>query len=224
MARYKLTRQDSVNYAKRCLVDTIWKEAKLEGIGVTFPDTQEIFEGRTVSGLSVDDTVAINNLKHAWQFLLSNLDRPVDGDFIKSVNRKVGEGGIVSYAGDLRTGVVGVGGTEWIPEVPSEGTLESLVSAIASEDDAEDRGLKAFALIAKAQLFNDGNKRTAQLVANQILIGNGCGIFVVPVAEKREFMFRLIDYYETDDLQGFVDYLRDTCISGYNSPIAGRQP
>lgn len=69
MNKYKMTQKDNILFAKRNLVDSIYKEAKLEGIGVTFPDTYEIFNGRTVAGLSVDDTIKINNLKHAWEVL-----------------------------------------------------------------------------------------------------------------------------------------------------------
>ena len=37
---------DNITYAKRCIVDLMWKEARLEGIAVTFPQTNEIYEGR----------------------------------------------------------------------------------------------------------------------------------------------------------------------------------
>ena len=51
----------------------LWKSARLEGIGVTYPDTEAIFNGLTVQGVSVKDTVAINNLKHSWSFVLETL-------------------------------------------------------------------------------------------------------------------------------------------------------
>lgn len=76
--RYNMTVEDNIFYAKRNIIDSIWKEANVEGIAVTFPDTREIFEGRTVPGMSVNDTVAINNLKHAWQFIFDTIDVPVD--------------------------------------------------------------------------------------------------------------------------------------------------
>ena len=69
-----MTQNDNVLFAKRNIVDSIYSEAKLEGISVTFPSTYAIFSGRTVASLSVDDTVKINNLKHAWEFILSTLD------------------------------------------------------------------------------------------------------------------------------------------------------
>lgn len=71
-------RRTAVELAKRLLVDSIWRTAKIEVDGVTFPDTQEIFDGRAPEGMSVDDIVTVNNIKRAWRFLLDNIDYPVD--------------------------------------------------------------------------------------------------------------------------------------------------
>lgn len=60
-------RRTAVELAKRLLVDSIWRTAKIEVDGVTFPDTQEIFDGRAPEGMSVDDIVTVNNIKRAWR-------------------------------------------------------------------------------------------------------------------------------------------------------------
>ena len=68
--KFNLTREENVFIAKRNIVDYIWKSANLEGIGVTYPETQAIYDGGIVNGLTVDNIIAINNLKYAWQFIL----------------------------------------------------------------------------------------------------------------------------------------------------------
>ena len=85
-------RRTAVELAKRLLVDSIWRTAKIEVDGVTFPDTQEIFDGRAPEGMSVDDIVTVNNIKRAWRFLLGNIDYPVDWQYIREYNRIIGEG------------------------------------------------------------------------------------------------------------------------------------
>ena len=50
--------------AKRNIVDYIWKSANLEGIAVTYPETQAIYDGGIVNGLTVNDVITINNLKY----------------------------------------------------------------------------------------------------------------------------------------------------------------
>lgn len=68
--KYNLTREQNVFIAKRNIVDYIWKSANLEGISVTYPETQVIYDRGIVNGLSVNEVIAINNLKYAWQFIL----------------------------------------------------------------------------------------------------------------------------------------------------------
>ena len=208
-----MTIDENVDYAKRMIVDSIWKEAHLEGINATFPQTQEIYDGRSVAGLSVEGTVAINNLKHAWWFLLDTLKDPLSIETLKTLNREIGSG-IIRNSGVFRTFVAMISGCDYRPPIPSAEGAQQLLEEIMSINDNEMRGLAAFAKIAKMQLFSDGNKRTAQLVANKILIGSGCGVFSVPVEEKQNFGTRLVDYYINDDLDNFIIYLCKSCLHG----------
>ena len=114
---YTMSKADNIMYAKRCIVDSIYKQSRLEGIAVTFPETQEIYEGRSVSGLSVEDIIKVNNLKHGWQFIFDTIDYLLDLRYIRQINLEVGNG-IVTDAGNLRTAAVSIGGTSWRPDIP----------------------------------------------------------------------------------------------------------
>ena len=70
--KFNLTREQNVFVAKRNIVDYIWKSANLEGIDVTYSETQAIYDGGIVNGLTVDKIIAINNLKYSWQFIIEN--------------------------------------------------------------------------------------------------------------------------------------------------------
>ena len=202
-----LTVEENVFLAKRNIVDQIWKEANIVGIRETFPETKEVFEGRTVSRISVDDTVKINNLKHAWQFLFDTLDVPIDVFYIKQMNTEIGQG-VVYKAGDLRIGTVTIGGTSWKPEIPTHEKFKADIETILSSYEGVECALKMFAFICRTQPFNDGNKRTAQLVANKILIESGCGIFAIAPEDKLEFETLLVDYYESADDQKLLQFLK----------------
>lgn len=118
----------AVELAKRQLIDVMWKTASIEVDGITFPDTQEILEGRAPAGMAVNDIIVVNNIKHAWMFLLENIDRPVDWQYVSEYNRILGAG-LIRDAGKLRTNDVRVGGTDWIPDLP---TMESSHDEIGS--------------------------------------------------------------------------------------------
>lgn len=73
--------EDNIFLAKRNLVDSIWKEARLEGVAVTYPQTVDVLEGRVVPDLSLEQNLALNNLKQAWRYVL---DEPHDIDFYET--------------------------------------------------------------------------------------------------------------------------------------------
>lgn len=213
---FQMTREENLFFAKRNIVDNIYREAHLEGIGVTFPETKEIYEGRAVAGLSIDDTVAINNLKHGWQFIFETLDVDIDLAYIRQLHSIVGAT-IVYDAGQLRSNTVSIGGTSWKPDLYDLDTAQALIQQITKVTPSTENALRAFMELARAQLFWDGNKRTSQLIANKMLIANGLGTFSVPVEDKPEFEKRLIEWYETYNENTLLSFLENKCIDGYNS-------
>lgn len=196
----------AVELAKRLLVDSIWKTANIEVDGITFPDTQEIFDGRAPSSMTVDDIVTVNNIKHAWQFLLDNVDYPVDWQYVKEYNHIVGEG-LVRDAGRLRDYGVRIGGTSWIPPVPTLETSRDAVAAIMDEANPLERALRLFGAISRGQWFADGNKRTALMAANHELIHAGLGILAVQPSDKAAFISCLLSYYESGDFSSLEQWL-----------------
>lgn len=216
--KFSMSVEDNILYAKRNIVDSIYTEARLEGIGVTYPDTNEIFNGRTVAGLSVDDTIKINNLKHAWQFILDSIDYPVDLRYIRQVNSEVGRG-IVMGAGRLRDTDVKIGGTSWKPDIPDEDTAKTAIKVIMnSNKSVTEKSIDMMLYIMRSQMFMDGNKRTAQITANKMMIEGGAGIITIPVDKQHEFTGLLIDFYESSDSSLISKFLYDNCIDGIGKP------
>lgn len=212
-----MTQNDNVLFAKRNIVDSIYSEAKLEGISVTFPSTYAIFSGRTVASLSVDDTVKINNLKHAWEFILSTLDCPTDLRYIRQINSEVGKG-VVFREGLLHETDVRVEGTSWKPDIPNEEIIKRFIKNVANNKkfSATDRAIRTMLYIMRTQMFYDGNKRTAQLLANKIMIENGAGVLSIHVEDQDAFLEKLVNFYETDDEEDIASFVYEHCIEGVN--------
>lgn len=156
-------RLKAVELAKRLLVDAIWKTANIEVDGITFPDAQEIFEGRAPSNMEVNDIIVVNNIKRAWMFLFRE-HWPAYRLAIQ---------GLIRDAGKLRTNDVRIGGTDRIPELPTMESSHDEISSLMKIESPEDRALLMFCKITRGQWFNDGNKRTALMTANHALINAG---------------------------------------------------
>ena len=212
-SKYNLTREQNIFIAKRNIVDYIYKSAKLEGLSVTYPDTDAIYRGITVQGLSVSDVVAINNLKHAWRFLLDTLDVPMDYAYLCKLNQLVG-GGLFYNPGYIRTLPVSIGGTKWKPDMPDEEDIKSNLTRVSNTKNPIERAIFTLLYCMRGQFFLDGNKRTAMLAANQIMVATGQGIISVPEEMIAEFLRLLVGFYEGGDQEDISLFIYRNCIDG----------
>lgn len=85
--KYIMSRKDNIMLAKRNIVDSIWKSANLEGIAVTFPEIEMIFDGLVAKDMIIKDINAIINLKKAWEFITDYADYSIDYGYICMINK-----------------------------------------------------------------------------------------------------------------------------------------
>ncbi len=206
--KFNLTREQNVFVAKRNIVDYIWKSANLEGIGVTYPETQAIYDGGIVNGLTVDNIIAICNLKNAWQFILENKDINYNFNVLCHIHKLVADRLVLEQdLGKIRT-----------TPVPIESQIiEELNSLLNQEDKSKTEiAIEVMLYIMRRQMFIDGNKRVAMLFANRIMIDNGCGIISIAQEYQPTFYEKLIKYYESNDINDLKKWIYDHCIDGIN--------
>lgn len=211
--KYNMTLEDNVFLAKRNIIDIIWKSARLEGLNVTFPDTEAIYNGLVISNIKVDTVIAINNLKHAWQFVLDNIDYQLDYPYVCKINQFVCSN-LINNAGFIRNFPVSIGGTRWKPELPIESKIKEEINETMQIENPTDRAITMMLSLMRRQMFGDGNKRTGMLAANQIMISNGVGIISIPIELQRDFSNLLVKYYETNDMVEIKDFIYNSCIEG----------
>lgn len=200
----------AIEMAKRLLVDSIWKSANLEGLGTTFPKTEAILANAPTT-TKTEEVLFVINMKRAWQFLLDNLAYPNCIMLLREYDKIVGEL-LFHYAGEIRTIPVQIGGTSWEPEMPHSGIIIESMKELELIEDIELKALKYFCYIARTQMFIDGNKRVAQLMANKVLIENNIGIFQIPIEKLEKFKEFLIAFYESGDDEEIIGFMKEYCI------------
>ncbi len=215
--RYHLTREQNVFVAKRNIVDYIWKSANLEGIDVTYPEIQVIYDRGIVNGLTVDEVLAINNLKYAWQFILENESIPCDYNTLCEIH-KLTTDKLVLNPGKLRTNSVRIGGTTWQPQFPSESQIKEELDALLKQSTKThtEIAIEMMLWIMRRQMFIDGNKRVAMLFANKYMIDHGCGIISIAKENQAFFFEKLIAFYETGEMSELKEWIYNTSIDGMN--------
>lgn len=212
--KFNMTREQNIFVAKRNIVDYIYKSARLEGLGVTYPDTETIFNGMSAPGVKVTDIIAVNNLKRAWQFLLDTLEPPLDYAYVCKLNQLVGGDSLIYNAGYIRTLPVSIGGTSWKPDMPVEDDVKVGLLRLQTVENPLERAIKIMLYCMRGQFFLDGNKRTAMLAANKEMIANGQGVISVPVEIIPQFTPLLVKFYETGDMKEVAEFIYNNCIDG----------
>ena len=208
--------EQNIDFAKRNLVDTIYKQAILEGVATTFADTESIIEGGKVNNMTSEDILKIVNLKHAWEFILNKNVILSNTNFalLCEINKMVEEG-FYYTAGKIRNVPVTIGGTTWKPDLPIESIVKEELEEIFNKELNEvDRAIELLLYTMKKQIFIDGNKRTSVIFSNHYLISKGKGIIVIPAELTQEFKSLLIPYYEGKDEIKIKEFIRGKCYMG----------
>ena len=193
-----MTREENVFLAKKIFVELVFNTAYIEGVNVTFPQTQAILDGAIVNNVPVSDIQTVLNLRDAWRFALDTLDTPLTLDYVCQVNEKVSRNESLEW-GVLRSGTVGISGTDYMPPVPQKDLVEKEFERIKKISDVQDRAMEYFCYAVRAQLFWDGNKRTSTVVASKMLIEAGAGVLTIGKASALDFNDALLHYYDTAD-------------------------
>lgn len=211
--KYKMTLEQNIFLAKRNLVDNVYANAKMEGINVTFSQTKTILDGVNVASLKLDEIQCILNLRDAWKFVINNIEKKFNLDFICKVNEYVARNESLEW-GTLRTGMVEITGTQYIPEVPNKESVEKNIKNILDIKNATERAITYMLYGMRSQLFWDGNKRTSTIVANKIMIENGAGIIKVADEKLEKFNELLTEYYNSNDMKNISNFIYENCIDG----------
>ena len=204
---------NNIAFARANMKMNIYDQAVLEGVATSFPQTEEIIENGKVSGMTATDVQKILNLKHAWEFIL---DRDVvasrsDYYMLSHIARLVNEG-FFAEGGRIRGVPVTIGGSSYVPPLPSKLDVEDRIREIVEkDDDAINIAIRLCLYCMKTQIFLDGNKRASVIFANHYLIAHSGGFLVIPKNKVPEFKKLLVKYYEGEDIAIISRFMKEHC-------------
>jgi len=205
--------------AKKVLVAQIHNLSRFENCQTTLLQTEQIINGQNVASASLGDIQTILNLKRAYQYVMRHISDglPVDIPLLKKINSIVAQEDSLA-PGDFRTGTVGVtlvDGSRHTPPAMSEVDVQNLLGQIENRSNSTtETAIRSMLAFMRQQIFWDGNKRTATLFANAMLIEKGCGILEISELQMPEFNTKLSDFYRSGDDTDVATYLYQNCIFG----------
>ena len=213
--KFCLTPEQRLFLAKKKWDENVYCGMKMENRAVTFPQTQTILNGVNVPNVHLDDIQAILNMRDAWRYLLSTVNEPLTFEYWCKLNGYIARNEALEW-GKLRTGSVGISGTEYEPPVPEQEQTICEFNKIVSDTDstATEKALEAFVWGVRGQFFWDGNKRTSLTLANKLLVSAGAGIMTIADKNMEQFNTLLLEYYNSRDSETLKMFLYENAIHG----------
>ena len=212
--KFHLTPEQSLFLAKKKWDENVYCGMKMENRAVTFPQTRTILNGVNVPNVQLDDIQAILNMRDVWKFLFATVSDPVTIEYFCKLNEFIARNEALEW-GRLRTGSVGISGTDFVPPVPQyEAVKQELEKIINADTSATEKALEVFTWGTRGQFFWDGNKRTSMTLANKMLICAGAGILTITDKHMERFNELLLDYYNTGTSKELKTFLYENAIQG----------
>lgn len=194
---------------ERLGIDLSWKSSQIEGNTYSLLETERLLrEKMTAAGKTKEEAVMLLNHKDALQFML---DEP---DYLQelSIGRVQNIHAILTKELDVHSGLryrrVGITGTNYQPldnEFQIRESLDNTCSLINSRSNAFEKALLALILLSYIQPFDDGNKRTARLVANGILMAHGGCPISFRTVESIDYKKAILLFYEQNNISAFKE-------------------
>lgn len=215
--KFHLTQEQNRRFAKKNLVRLVFTNSRFEGLNTTLPQTQTIIDGMSASGVSIDDTNVIVQLKRGWQYVLKE-DRPLSLKIEQNINMLVARYDSLQ-PGSFRTGNVtvelGNKNGEWDPKEFDYAQEEQFFADLMQRDTSiTDKAMTLMYHNMRNQLFWDGNKRTATLAANKLMIDYGAGLINVPLDKWDKWNKLISQYYLSGDMTELKKWTYDNGIQG----------
>lgn len=212
--RFHMTPEQSLFLAKKKWDEYVYCGMRMESRNITFPQTKTILQGINVPSVQLDDIQAVLNMRDAWRFLLGSLNEPLTFAYWCKLNEYIARNEALEW-GKLRTGSVGISGTDYLPPVPAEAQTRAEFEAIVTANtSATEKALDAFVWGTRGQFFWAGNKQTSMTLANKILVSAGAGLLTITDRHMEQFNTLLLDYYNSGEKEAIQDFLYHNAIQG----------
>lgn len=194
---------------ERLAIDLSWKSSQIEGNTYSLLETERLLKDKeTAEGKPKDDAIMLLNHKEALNFIVENPDYPVPLTIsgIEDIHSILVKD--LPVERNIRQRRVGISGTNYRPlenEHQIREALEDMCELINSKKDVFEKSLLALLLLSYIQAFNDGNKRTARIISNAILIANQHCPISFRTIDSVEYKKAMLLFYEQNNISVFKD-------------------
>lgn len=203
----QLTENEYKKELERLAIDLSWKSSQIEGNTYSLLETERLLKEReTAAGKTKEEAVMLLNHKDAIDFIIEHSDyvNPISISKIEDIHSILTKE--LGVERNLRKSRVGISGTNYKPldnEFQIIEALEGACDLINKKQNIFEKALLTLLLLSYIQPFMDGNKRTARILSNAILMNNNYCPLSFRTVDSIDYKKALLLFYEQNNISGF---------------------
>ena len=207
----EMTENEYRKEMERLGIDLSWKSSQIEGNTYSLLETERLLrESKTADGKTKEEAVMLLNHKDALRFVLDNPDylQQLTVSHIEDIHQTKE----LSVDRGIRHRRVGITGTNYHPldnEFQIREAMHDTCDLINSKENVFEKALLTLVLLSYIQAFSDGNKRTARITSNAILIANGYCPLSFRSVDSIDYKKAMLIFYEQNNLYAFKQIFID---------------
>lgn len=209
----EMTENEYRKEMERLGIDLSWKSSQIEGNTYSLLETERLLrESKTADGKTKEEAVMLLNHKDALHFILDNPDslQNLTISHIEDIHQLLTKE--LSVDRGIRHRRVGITGTNYHPldnEFQIREAMRDTCDLINGKESIFDKALLTLVLLSYIQPFSDGNKRTARITSNAILIANGYCPLSFRSVDSIDYKKAMLIFYEQNNLYAFKQIFID---------------
>lgn len=203
----QLSEQERHKEMERLGVDLSWKSSQIEGNTYTLLETERLLkEKQTAAGKTKEEAIMLLNHKDALDFLLEVPDylQQITPHRIEDIHSILTKD--LGVERNIRKHRVGITGTNYRPldnEFQIQEALEGTCKLVNNKQNVFEKALLTLVLLSYIQAFTDGNKRTARITSNAILLSYGYCPISFRTVDSIDYKKAMLMFYEQNNIAAF---------------------
>lgn len=208
--RHNMEEMSANEYRKemeRLGIDLSWKSSQIEGNTYSLLETERLLrESKTADGKTKEEAIMLLNHKDALRFILDNPDylQELTVSHIEDIHILLTKD--LSVDKGIRHRRVGITGTNYRPldnEFQIREAMRDTCKLINMKSNVFEKALLTLVLLSYIQAFTDGNKRTARITSNAVLIANGYCPLSFRSVDSIDYKKAMLIFYEQNNIYAF---------------------
>lgn len=192
---------------QRLTIELSWKSAQIEGNTYSLLETERLLsEQEEANGKTKAEAIMLLNHKRVFEYIVDHglPETALSVGYIESLHALLMKG--LDVGQNIRTRGVGITGSAYRPidnDHQIREQLGALCDLINDKADGYEKALLAILLISYIQPFEDGNKRTARMIGNALLLQHKACPLSYRSVDPIHYKEAMLLFYEQNNLSAF---------------------